>query len=184
MKLNSYDHSWKLTNACPCDMHFVDFIHQNDIRARRIYHFGSGDHHLLGKENQNQNKILSITASKSEYNSYIDLIMDNPKLGLKYKVYFGDIYTENFELLPELDIVTLFHLGEYYQENSKQYGAIDDLKLLHEMGKKLTKHGLLLFYRGSNAFQRMIPTIDEWKKTSNFDYLGNYKTLEIFQKTP
>ncbi len=49
MRLSIYDDVWDLDLAvCPCDQHFLDWIEAVDVRGARIFHFGTGNHHLVG----------------------------------------------------------------------------------------------------------------------------------------
>ena len=81
MKLNYWQASWPLRSCCPCDLHFIDYLNEAGVRDKVIFHFGSGEHHVLGKTNLEAavpNEILAITASRREHQTYIDFIIDNP----------------------------------------------------------------------------------------------------------
>ena len=129
-KLNSWNSAWTLDpHQCPCDLDFLDYLAGNTITGRDIFHMGTGVHHIVGlrlAENGAGNQVLGITASRAEYSAYVDLLIDNPKLGFSYKVYFGDIYQIDKRLLPPLDYATLFHCGEYRSKENDAYGAITD----------------------------------------------------------
>ena len=120
MKLNFYDNSWPLTlTNSPCDLHFVRWLEDKKIEGKLVFHFGTGEHHLIGKNNYERggpNEIVAITASRGEHDAYVDFIIDNPAAANYYKVFFGDIYTLSPRMLPKFDVVTLFHLCEYYDE--------------------------------------------------------------------
>jgi hypothetical protein len=49
MKMNYYADKWKLDlSRCPCDAHFNEWIDHKKLRNKTIFHFGSGNHHLVG----------------------------------------------------------------------------------------------------------------------------------------
>lgn len=185
MKLNTYDHSWEFIESCPCDQHLLDFIENHDLRGLNIFHFGSGNHHLVGRSPQNaarSNSVLAITASSQEYESYIDLVTQNPEVAKNYHLLFGDIYLLNEELLPMFDLVTLFHLGEYWKKNTADYGGITDAELLDLFFRKMKWKGLALFFTGSNAFKKVEPIIEKWCVQNNLKVLGEFASLLLVQK--
>src|ERR1041385_3779826 len=138
LKMNFWDAKRDLDEAqCPCDIHFNQWIEANRIAGKTIYHFGTGTHHIVGltqAANGSDNAVFAITASPVEYDAYIKLAMDQPKILKRYLVYFGDAYLTNPRLLPELDIATMFHAGEFIGANttSPEYGGVDDLGVRSE----------------------------------------------------
>ena len=47
------------------------------LKNKLIYHFGTGTHHVIGIEqatNKSGNAVFAITASKEEYEAYVDLV--------------------------------------------------------------------------------------------------------------
>jgi len=91
---------------------------------------------LTQAANGSGNVVLGITASTVEYEAYMKLALERPQLSKSYLAYFGDIYLSNARLLPELDIATMFHAGEYIGDNTTnpEYGGVDDLgvaRILH-----------------------------------------------------
>ena len=63
-KLNYWNATWSLDEAqCPCDAHFVEYLKQRQAKGAAIFHFGSGNHHIVGlKAAEDDNAVLSITA--------------------------------------------------------------------------------------------------------------------------
>ena len=127
MKMNYYANKWKLdASMCPADAHFNEWIDHKKLRNKTIFHFGSGNHHLVGtKQAARRNRTLCITASREEYDTYIELAINNVAVARSYRCYFGDIYLSDPALLPEFDVVSLFHLCEYSCPNtaSRGYGG-------------------------------------------------------------
>ena len=84
-KLNYWNATWSLDEAqCPCDVHFVEYLEEKQARNAAIFHFGSGNHHIVGlkaAEDGANNAVLSITASPQEYDDYVELLIKNPRLG-------------------------------------------------------------------------------------------------------
>ena len=62
---------------------------------------------------------------------------------------FGDIYQLDARLLPEFDIVTLFHTGEFRSAQNDAYAALTDAEVARLLIGKLRRSGRLLFYSGS-----------------------------------
>src|SRR5262249_483779 len=131
------------------------YIESRKLRNKVIFHFGTGEHHFLGKINHecgNPNEIIGITACKEEHDAYVDFIVNNPAAANYYKVLYADIYTLSPRVLPMFDIVTLFHLCEYYDEQKSAYARLDDIGLLEMFISKLNPGGRLLFFKGSDGF--------------------------------
>lgn len=185
-RMNIWDESWDLhVQACPCDVHFLELLEDHDVRGASIFHFGTGNHHVVGirtAEDGHGNSVLGITASPQEYESYVALAIERPAVTRTYKAFFGDIYVLDPKLLPAFDIVTLFHLCEFRTEKNDVYGGLTDLALAEMMVDQLRPNGLILFYMGSMAFDRAKPVIAELEKTRPIERVGEYKTLLVFRK--
>ena len=185
-KLNFWDATWSLDEKqCPCDIHFLDYLEDRRITNADIFHMGTGNHHIVGLKTAAAgagNHVLGITASKAEYDDYMRLLIDNPRLGFTYKAYFGDIYQIDRRLLPQLDFATLFHIGEYRTEASDKYGALTDNAMTLVLADKLKPGGEIHFYAGSFAADKGEAAGKELMKQRGFMDAGSYKTLRIFRK--
>lgn len=188
LKMNYWDSKWDLNvEVCPCDVHFNDWVAKQRLRNKLIYHFGTGTHHVIGIKqaaSKAGNTIFAITASKGEYDTYIELSTKQPQVARNYLAYFGDIYLTNPRLLPDFDVVTMFHLCEFVYPNttSKSYGGVDDAKLLDMFTAKTRPGGYILFYTRSMAFDRARPIIERWAKKGRVRRVGEFKTLLVFRK--
>lgn len=174
-----------MEEVCPCDAHLMDFIADRNIRNATIYHFGTGGHHLVGLrclEDGRNNSVFGITASPTEYEEYVKLLIANPKLAKPYLAYFGDIYMLNEKLLPEFDVVTLFHSREFRTEKNDAYGALTDLDTMKILTGKTRKGGHILFYTGSYAYDSAMKDIAELAKTGMVKEIGMFKKLRVFQR--
>ena len=184
-KLDLWKDPWPLdVKQCPCDVHFTQFLAKTDLKEQRIFHLGTGDHHHVGLQAPGAgHSVLGITATEAEYVSYIRLAIDNPHLGKFYKVLFSDIYQTNPRLLPaEFDIVTMFHLCEFWFESNAPYAAMNDAGVLDCLSERVVKGGLVLFYTGSFAYETAAKLIPDWAKTHGFSEIAPHETLRIFRK--
>jgi hypothetical protein len=184
MQLNAWDNSWPFRATCPCDRHFADYLRERRIGGKTLFHFGSGEHHLLGIDNlrktrARRNEILAVTASRGEYRAYVDLICDYAELALHYKVLFADVYTLTPGLLPPFDLVSLFHLCEFYDPARSRYAPLDDAGLIELFLGRLNPEGRLLFYTGSTAFPRARPILDGFLDRGWIEEIETYKTLLV-----
>lgn len=185
-KLNIYTDTWNLeVGQCPCDVHFNDFVAAKKIRNAAIFHFGTGAHHVIGidtAENGLNNSVLAITASTGEYDSYVKLLIERPEVGNVYKAYFGDIYQIDKRLLPEFDVVTLFHLCEFRTDAQDAYDALTDLDMAKVLIDKVKPGGWVLFYKGSMAFHEALPVIAKLERQRPIVRQPDFKTLQVYRK--
>ena len=183
--LNLYKDTWALdVPVCPCDVHFNDFVTDMKIKNASIFHFGTGSHHVIGiqaAEDGRNNAVFAITASVGEYDSYVRLITDQPAIGNFYKAYFGDIYQLDSRLLPEFDVVTLFHLCEFRTEANDAYGALTDLEMAKVLIDKIRPGGYVLFYQGSMAFDKAVDVIAKLEKQRDLTRLPDFKRLQVYR---
>jgi len=186
LKMNYWTDKWDLDEKiCPCDVHFNDWVANQKLKDKTIYHFGTGTHHVVGiKQAARKNRVYAITASKEEYEAYVTLVTENSSVAKNYLAYFGDIYLTNPKLLPEFDVVTMFHLCEFFFPNtaSKEYGGLTDAKLLDLFTAKTRKGGYILFYTGSYKFDLAKPVIAKWEKKAPVKRVGEFKTLLVYRK--
>jgi hypothetical protein len=188
-KLNYWPDKWDLhTDVCPCDVHVNDWLAGQKVTDKLIYHFGTGTHHVVGKEqaeNGSGNMVFGITASIEEYEAYVKLVAANSRVAKNYVAYFGDIYLTNPKLLPDFDVVTMVHLCEFFYENttSKEYGGVDDRGVLDIFTAKTKPGGHILFYTKSIGFDKAKPIVEHWAKEAPVKRVGEFKTLAVYRKT-
>jgi hypothetical protein len=183
--LNYWNATWSLDEKqCPCDIHFCDYLDEKKVTGATIFHFGTGNHHIVGLRGaQANNAVLGITAAPQEYDDYVKLLIANPRLGHTYKAYFGDIYQLDPRLLPALDYAALFHVGEFRTDANDAYGALTDLEMTLTLVDKLKPGGEVLFYTGSYAFDVAERVAAEIIKIRPMTFGGDYKSLKIYRKT-
>lgn len=176
---------WKLKpQDCPCDTDFVDWLSDQSLRDQTIFHFGTGEHHVVGLSAARSgagHAVVGITATPAEHDAYVRLAKTEPEITKRYVVYFGDIYNLNARLLPELDVATLFHLCEF-ADDRVGYRGLNDESLLRTVGERLRPGGRMLFYAGSYAYPRAAPLIEAWAASSGFSEVPGFRSLRVFQK--
>jgi hypothetical protein len=185
--MHIWDQYWDLRIAeCPCDIHLIAYLEERGLKDKTIYHFGSGGHHILGlrcAENGSNNAVISITASPQEYDSFIKLLVAKPAIAKLYTCHFGDIYCINERHLPELDVVTLFHLCEFRSEKNDAYGALTDEAVALALFRRLKPGGLALFYTGSYAWNSAEPIVAKLAADGFIDLVETYKGLPVYRRT-
>lgn len=166
-----YEPGWKWQpDKCPADQHFVDWIVYNHFFDKSILHIGTGEHHFVGESLCPRHSVLGVTLSPDEVHSYIQLISDNHKLYANYKLLFSDAYLLDPHLLPQFDIITLFHLAEINHGN-----GYTDAELLEMLGGKLNKGGYVLGYTKSVKADVSISLLDKY-----FVRVEEYKSLQVY----
>ena len=188
--LNIWNDLWEFRpQDCPCDVDFVDWLDAACIRDSAIYHFGTGGHHHVGIEcakPHRRNAVLAITAAPREYETFVQLAIARPDVLRHYNAVFGDIYLANGRLLPEFDVVTLFHLCEFRGEANEAYGAMSDLDLMNLMTERLKPGGHLLVFPGSFAWDRADHSakdvVADWARAQPVERVGTFRSLDIYRK--
>lgn len=183
--MNVYADSWPLMEeVCPCDIHFNDWVETQKMTGKTIFHFGTGAHHIVGlRQAERGNAVFGITASVAEYEAYMKLASAQPRMARNYVATFGDIYLANPRLWPDFDIVTLFHLCEFFQPAtvSAEYGGMSDRALLDLVTAKTRPGGFILFYARSMAFETARPIIADWEMERGMIRVGEHKTLVVYR---
>jgi len=186
--MNYWTDKWDLhEDVCPCDVHVNEWVVDQGLKNKVIYHFGTGTHHVVGVEQAKNglgNCVLSITASIEEYEAYIKLVSGNSAVAKSYIAYFGDIYLTNPRLLPDFDIVTMVHLCEFFFPNtaSAEYGGMTDRGVLDLFTDKTRSGGYLLFYKNSMGKERTAEILPVWEKEKPVERVADFKTLIVYRK--
>jgi hypothetical protein len=185
-KLNYWDNKWDLDEKqCPCDIHLLDYLAETKRTGIDIFHMGTGSHHVVGlrtASDGSNNHVYGITSSPQEYEDYIKLLIENPELGFTYKVYFGDIYQIDRRLMPELDIATLFHIGEFRTAHNEAYGALTNIDMAQVLVDRLRPGGEVVFFAGSFAYDQAEVTIKTLVERGVMEDAGRFKTLHMLRK--
>lgn len=137
-------------NLCPADQDFIEWMMEHKREkwlAGTVLHMGPGDHHrvprtcsALGLE------CISYTVSDEEH--FIAPTLDG------YRCEFKNIWDIDPETLPEIQFLTLFHIGE----EAWKFGEIDHAKL-DGLVSRVSKGGHVFFYARSAAFDRQLDYI-------------------------
>jgi SAM-dependent methyltransferase len=178
--------AWALdARDCPCDLQLVEYLQRLNVSDRSIFHFGSGAHHWIGRENQKlaqPNQILAITASHPEHEAYVKLVLQEREIERNYKVLFSDIYTLDARNLPNFDIVTLFHLCEFYLPDQAAFLRHDDRSLLAMFVEKLNADGIVILYDRSNDWAQAKLLIEALIASQVVEPVDTYKNLRIYRR--
>jgi hypothetical protein len=184
--LQIWDVDWYLDEAqCPCDVHFTQWIDQQQIAGATVFHFGTGGHHHLGLHNLEhgaKNNILGITASPQEFQRFIELAIKHPRLSQAYQVLFGDIYLLNGRMLPEFDIVTLYHTGEFRGDSQDAYGGLTDRQVADVLLERMRPGAWLQFFTGSFAYDKAAAIADQLVTEGRIAPAGTFKSLALYRK--
>ena len=118
------------------------------------FHFGTGDHHDAGLANMRlsesrRRQILAITASAQEYKSYMKLLERDSTISRWYHVLYGDAFQLNARLLPPLDSVALFRVGEHSKHASQEHVMIKQVIARLKLGGKVLLSHKSRTYQGN-----------------------------------
>lgn len=163
-------------DTCPADRDFVDFIHAENIVGKNIFHMGPGAHHYVGRSLQD-NHVISLTNSPDEIDTYIGFVSVDPYLGERYYSIFGDI--QQPRLLPQLDVITLFHLGETPDQRRAVY-SISEIMTIRFLLSHLRPGGMLVGYKRSAAFDRMGPSLASVAIEMGMYWKYDYESLKVW----
>lgn len=173
---------WGLDPSCPCDVDFVEYVRAKGRRGLRVFHFGSGRHHLVGFElpaMERGHEVLAITASRDEYLAYMDRVIERPELGRRYRLLFGDAYALTSSCLPEFDLVTLFHLGEGRAPEDPQ-AVLSAAALVALFLGRLRPDGELLFYRRSTGREITRAVLGAEEALGRLVRLADFESLRVY----
>ncbi len=184
--LQIWDVNWYLdVEQCPCDVHFVEWLEEQGVTGKTVFHFGTGGHHHIGLANHAKgtpNDILGITASPKEFDDFVKLAIEHAELSRHYQVLFGDIYLLNPKLLPKIDIATLFHLHEFRGDSQDAYGGLTDAQVVDVCLSTMPKGGLVSVFTGSFAGDKATATMMAAASAGKVKRLPDYKSLQFYEK--
>lgn len=175
--------SWGFNpSLCPCDAHFIEYLDGRQVRDPRIFHFGTGAHHMVGlwAHRRAAGSVLGVTSSVKEHEAYATLVLADTALAKRYQVLFSDIYVLRAVLLPMFDCVTLFHLGEFTPSTGDREDP--DASLVDLMLSRLVKGGRMMFYKGSFGWNRSKAIIDARVASGQLRHVEIYRSLLIYEK--
>ena len=185
LKMNFWNAKWDLDIArCPCDAHFNDWVKQKKLRNKLIYHFGTGNHHVVGLKqatNKSNNAVFAITASKEEYASYIELAINRPSLEELSRLFWRHLPHQSRNCC-RTSTSSRCSISANSSMTNKAYGGVDDAKLLDMLTAKTRLGGHILFFTGSFAFPSADKIIAKWEKNGRVKRVGAFKTLLVFRK--
>ena len=176
-----------MSTSARATTHFNEWIAKNKIKNKLIYHFGTGTHHVIGIKqatNKSGNAVFAITASKEEYEAYIELSTDEgagvESLCRLFRRHLSDQPEAPAGLRRRHHVPSVRVLLP--NTASKAYGGMTDEKLLDLFTAKTKKSGHILFYMGSMAWNKALPIVQKWEKRAPVKRVGEFKTLLVFRK--
>ena len=170
-------------------------------RPLRVFHMGTGGHHLLGLANRRRPKdlrhsVYAVTASPEEYSASMALCIDDGELGQHYHVWFGDAYNLRPEFVPDaLDVVALPHLGEYYtvvghpepgiaapgmNTDRSLYALNDDRSLLAMLVGKMAPGGRVLLHNLTSGWRTAHALVAELTDAGALVAVGNDGVVDVY----
>jgi hypothetical protein len=140
----------------------LQLILANEPHSTTVFHFGSGDYHAVGRANMDlpvmqRHKILSVTASPGEMESYMRFLELNANVSRWYQV----LYADGFQLSA-----ALFHIGEYSKTDSQE------INLLKQLWHAMKPCGSLYVHTKSAGYQRRGKHIMHQVATSECRFLS------------
>lgn len=126
--------------------------------------------------------MIGVTASAPEHQAYTQLVLKNRALAKYYKVLFADVYTLTANTLPMFDVVTLFHLCEFYLSDNASSVHQTDQSLLQLLLDKLNPGGKIAFYIGSWGWDQTQVILQALESAGKIKQVDAYKTLLIYAK--
>jgi|SRR3990170_2215284 len=162
-----------LPDKCPPDKYFIDYMKEKAFTEKRILHVGTGLHHQVGIDCCAMGHIvIGMTVSREEVVSRVFRVdTDN------YQVMYANINTFDLDLLPQLDIVTLFHFGEMESD----FGPVDTNVILRLLDK-LDNEGYFFFYNRSAAWDRARVAVKEIQEKGYIYHQETFEELEVYRK--
>lgn len=160
-----------LPDKCPPDQYFIEYMRQSNMNPVNILHMGTGLHHRVGIECCKMgHRVIGLTVSREEIVSRA-FRADSQN----YQVFYANLNELDFNLLPELDIVTLFHFGEMASE----FGMADE-KVLGALISKMYKGGLMVFYNRSAGWGNSQAAIQAAIAKGQITHRETFQELEVY----
>jgi hypothetical protein len=165
-----------MPDKCPPDKYFIDFMKARPAgRGQTILHMGTGLHHRVGIECVALgHRVIGLTVSREEYISRA-LRVDSPD----YQVFYVNLNDLDLRLLPELDIVTLFHFGEM----PSTFGPATDASLI-SLISRMSDRALMLFYNRSAEWGNAKAVVEAGVAAGYMTHVDTYEELEVYQCRP
>lgn len=186
-KIPVVENGWEYNGVtCPPDEHFIEYLEgQNIDKPTIVFHLGPGMHHKVGIWASTQKNVFvrAISITPPEVVEYMRLAADNPVLNSRYLVDFGDIHLLNGIMLPRIDYITLFHLGEISsQTNDPDYPGNNVFETIGMLYRRLSIRGKMVFFENSVGWRDIKSQVEVNLVMKYPCERSNYKSLTIFTK--
>lgn len=147
---------------CPADFDFIEYL--KTISQQRIFHMGPGYDHIVAR--RTRHIITAITHCPGELSSYMSLAIRDIKLAMRYQVLFGDLHLLDRYMLGDIDMASLFHLGELSTSDGASVNSL--ISTFHDVP-------IIALYTGSFAFSVVEPII----LSHRYPY-SSYKSIKFY----
>ena len=131
LKMNYWTDKWDLhEDICPCDVHFNDWVADQKLKNKLIYHFGTGTHHVVGseqaRERLRQQRVRDHRLDRGIRGLHQAGRPSNSKVARTTSPISATSISPIRKLLPDFDVVTMVHLCEFFFPNtaSDEYGGL------------------------------------------------------------
>lgn len=181
--VNTHD-PWPLQpDKCSADLDFIEWIGQlpkGVLTKADVFHMGPGSHHIVGRtfaQLQEIGHVTALTISPAEVETYLRAAEGDAELACQYQVLFGDLYRLSAAALPQVSISTLFHIGETWKAEPTPADMVQAIDMVASR-----TGSLMLFYRGSSAWDRVEPVLRACESEKTLRREGDFKSLRIYSK--
>ncbi len=172
MKERKWLYDASFDNPTEYDTRFSKWL--NTRQGCKVFHFGTGGHHLVGLTSGTRHFIHGVTSSPMEMMSYLRKVEDDPSIMEYYRVIYADIYKLWSDELPEYDVVSLPHLCEYSEGNNEL-----DQTILSRLVTRLRIGGEVVLFIGSTAFHQAKVIVESHWLLKRAETVG---TLQFYKK--
>lgn len=170
-------------DKCPADQDFIEYVHNQELGIdvpTNIFHMGTGLHHTVGRSLAHPDGfVLGVTLSPAELQQYLETMQFGTVWNREYYVHYGDLncIEERVIALRQWDYVTLFHLGEIFDEYKYRHNPVmrSPYNTIELFGRHLAPNGQIVAYVGSVAWQRVASAFEEL-----CDLREEYKSLRFY----
>lgn len=162
-----------LPDKCPPDMYFIEYMQKQKLEPKTILHQGTGLHHRVGIECCTLgHRVIGVTVSREEVVSRVFRV-DTPD----YQVFYANINELDPQLLPTVDIVTMFHFGEM----AYMFGKAEE-QHIQRILDKMPINGLILFYNRSAEWGNSKVVVEQMNNKGLIRFTETFQELEVYQK--
>lgn len=160
-------------NLCPADQDFIEWMLEHKREkwmAGTVFHMGPGSHHRVPRTCEALGlECIGLTVSEEEH-------LMRPQF-ISYVCLLKNFWDLEYEQLPEIQFLTLFHIGE----EAWKFGEIDNTRL-YRMLARVPQGGHVFFYARSAAFDRQLDFILDATNTGTLKHKYQHRSVLVYEK--